>query len=297
MSDQRPLDMALTVTLTGDAGRAVPEVEAEMRVQSDPTAAAFFDVDNTIVRGASIFQLVRGLTAEGLVTIPELVGAFTKQAKFVMGNSENIDDIQNATEAALSFVKGRRVADIMTVGERVFDDYIVTKLWPGTLALAQSHLDAGQRVWVVSATPVELAEIIAQRLGLTGGLGTIAESVDGVYTGRLVGQRLHGSQKAAAVQKLADEQGLDLARCSAYSDSANDIPMLSMVGHPVAVNPDGELRAYAKEHGWVIRDYRRRRMAKQGAVAAAVATAAAGAATGLALARRSKLRETPRTRS
>ena len=112
------------------------------------------------------------------------------------------------------------------------------KIWPGTRALAQTHLDAGQRVWLVTATPVELADVIARRLGLTGALGTVAEHVDGVYTGQLVGEPLHGQAKAEAVRALAEREGLDLRAASAYSDSANDIPMLSLVGHPCAINPD-----------------------------------------------------------
>ena len=111
------------------------------------------------------------------------------------------------------------------------------KVWPGTRALAQMHLDAGQRVWLVTATPVEVAGVIARRLGLTGALGTVAETKDGVYTGRLVGEILHGEAKAEAVRALAEREGLDLSRCSAYSDSANDIPLLSMVGQPVRHQP------------------------------------------------------------
>ena len=115
---------------------------------------------------------------------------------------------------------------------------MATKIWPGTKALAQMHLDAGQRVWLVTATPVEVAEVIARRLGLTGALGTVAEHVDGVYTGRLVGSLLHGPAKVEAVRALAEREGLDLERCSAYCDSANDLPMLSLVGNPCAINPD-----------------------------------------------------------
>ena len=92
-------------------------------------------------------------------------------------------------------------------------------------------------MWLVTAAPVEIAEIIARRLGLTGALGTVAEHVDGVYTGRLVGDMLHGPAKAEAVAALAEREGLDLARCSAYSDSANDLPMLSMVGDAVRDQP------------------------------------------------------------
>src|SRR5690606_22143000 len=111
------------------------------------------------------------------------------------------------------------------------------KIYPGTLEMARRHLDAGQRVWLITATPQELAQIIAQRLGLTGAMGTVAEVENGTYTGRLVGDLLHGKAKAAAVRGLAAREGLDLRRCTAYSDSVNDLPMLSVVGTAVAVNP------------------------------------------------------------
>lgn len=108
------------------------------------------------------------------------------------------------------------------------------------------------------------------RLGLTGALGTVAESVDGVYTGRLVGEPLHGPAKAEAVRALAAAEGLDLARCAAYSDSHNDIPMLSLVGHPYAINPDTKLRKHARALDWRLRDYRTgRKAAKVGIPAAA----------------------------
>jgi HAD superfamily hydrolase (TIGR01490 family) len=162
------------------------------------------------------------------------------------------------------------------------------RIWTGTKALAQLHLDAGQRVWLVTATPVELASIIARRLGLTGALGTVAEVVDGAYTGRLVGEPLHGPAKAAAVLALADREGLDLDRCSAYSDSINDLPMLSAVGRAVAVNPDSALRMEARTRGWEIRDFRTgRKAAKVGVPAALGAGAVAtGAAAGVKLLRR-----------
>jgi HAD superfamily hydrolase (TIGR01490 family) len=146
---------------------------------------------------------------------------------------------------------------------------MAARIWPGTRAIAQQHLDRGERVWLVTAAPIEIATVIARRLGLTGALGTVAEHVDGVYTGELVGEMLHGEGKAVAVRAIAEREGLDLARCSAYSDSSNDLPMLSLVGHPCAVNPDAKLRAHAKANGWRIRDYRTgRKVAVAGARAA-----------------------------
>jgi haloacid dehalogenase-like hydrolase len=156
--------------------------------------------------------------------------------------------------------------------------------------LAQLHLDAGQRVWLVTAAPAELASLIARRLGLTGALGTVAESRDGIYTGRLVGEPLHGPAKAEAIHALAEREGLDLSRCSAYSDSANDVPMLSIVGNPVAVNPDGQLKRVARENGWAIKDFRTgRKAARVGVPAAAgMGAVAGGVAVGLAVRRRNQ---------
>ena len=123
----------------------------------------------------------------------------------------------------------------------------------------------------------QIATIIAHRLGLTGALGTVSEHVDGVYTGRLVGEMLHGPAKAVAVAALAEREDLDLGRCSAYSDSYNDLPMLSAVGDPVAINPDHRLREHARANGWRIRDYRTgRKAARAGVFTAAVAGAVAG---------------------
>ena len=143
---------------------------------------------------------------------------------------------------ALAFIEGRSTAELMALGEEIYDEIIADKIWPGTRALAQMHLDAGQQVWLVTATPDELAAMIAKRLGLTGALGTVAESIDGMFTGRLVGDILHGLGKAHAVRSLAIREGLNLKRCTAYSDSLNDVPMLSLVGTAVAINPDSALR-------------------------------------------------------
>ena len=118
------------------------------------------------------------------------------------------------------------------------------------------HLAAGQQVWLVSATPVQIGQALAETLGFTGALGTVAEEEDGKFTGRLVGDILHGPGKKHAVAALAALQQLDLKQCTAYSDSINDLPMLEMVGSPVAVNPDRALRRHAKAQGWAVRDYR-----------------------------------------
>ncbi|MGH3398930.1 MAG: HAD family hydrolase [Streptosporangiaceae bacterium] len=254
----------------------------------DVAAGAFFDVDNTLMRGASIYHFARGLAARKMFGPRDMAAMVWGQLAFRLRGAENSDHIDAARQAALAFVTGHRVEDIVRLGEEIYDDTMADRIWAGARQLVQQHLDAGQRVWLVTATPVELANILARRLGLTGALGTVAESVDGVYTGRLVGGLLHGEAKAAAIQALAEREGLDLARSSAYSDSANDLPMLSLVGHPSAVNPDPELRAAARERGWPMHDFRSGRRATLVAlpVAAGMGALAGGLAAGLALRKR-----------
>jgi HAD superfamily hydrolase (TIGR01490 family) len=275
--------------VAGEAAAAAAEVVAALQVPLDPRAAAFFDVDNTVMQGASIFHLARGLYARDFFTARDIGRFAWQQAKFRIVGREDMGNVHEARETALSFAAGHTVAELTTIGEQVFDEVMATKVWPGTRALARMHLDAGQRVWLVTATPVEVASVIATRLGLTGALGTVAETEDGVYTGRLVGEILHGEAKAEAVTALARREGLDLGACSAYSDSANDIPMLSLVGHPCAINPDARLRAHAREHGWRVRDYRTGRKAvKIGVPTAAAAGALAGALAAASARRRSR---------
>jgi HAD superfamily hydrolase (TIGR01490 family) len=254
----------------------------------DPSAAAFFDVDNTIMRGASIYYFARGLAARRLFGPRDLARLSWSQLAFRLGGTENADHIEAAREAALEFVAGHRVDDIVRLGEEIFDDTIVDRIWEGARELTRRHLEAGQRVWLVTATPVELASILARHLGLTGALGTVAESVDGVYTGRLVGGLLHGEAKAAAVQALARREGLDLSRSSAYSDSANDMPMLRLVGHPNVVNPDSQLLAEARLRNWPVYDFRTGRRATLMVlpVAAGAGAVVGGMAAGIALRRR-----------
>ena len=270
--------------LAGQASAAAAEAETGVDGTPGARGAAFFDLDNTVLRGAAIFYLARGLYARKLFKLRDIAGFGYQQVRFRLG-AEHPEHVDSARSAALSFIAHRSVGELEEMAEEIFDDVVREKVWPGTRAVAQSHLDQGQLVWLVTAAPVEVATIIAKRLGLTGALGTVAEHVDGVYTGRLVGDLLHGQAKAEAVRALATREGLELEHCSAYSDSANDIPMLSLVGYPCAINPDSALRAHAKEHGWRILDYRARRRNTAIGVAAG-AGAIGGALGGIALARR-----------
>ena len=274
--------------MAGEAAAAAAEVEVALDHPTDPTSAAFFDVDNTVMQGASIFHLARGLHRRKFFTTRDIVGAAWKQAYFRVVGVEDPEHVAEARNSALSFIAGHTVTELEELGEEIFDEAMAHRIWPGTRALAQLHLDEGQRVWLVTAAPIEIAQIIARRLGLTGAMGTVSEHVDGVYTGQLVGDMLHGPAKAVAVNALAAREGLDLSACSAYSDSYNDLPMLSLVGHPVAINPDAKLRAHARAQHWQVRDYRTGRKAvRAGLLVGAAAGAVSGTvAAGVALRRR-----------
>ena len=273
--------------LAGAASAAAAKVDQPAPVP-DRTAGAFFDVDNTLMRGASVYHFARGLAARKMFGPRDLADMAWKQVYFRLRGAENPEHIEAAREAALAFVAGHKVTDVVALSEEIYDEVMADRIWEGTRELAQRHLEAGQRVWLVTATPVELASIIARRLGLTGALGTVAETVDGVYPGRLVGGLLHGPAKAVAIQALAEREGLDLARCAAYSDSANDLPMLRLVGFPAAVNPDAELRSIARASDWPVYDFRSGRKATLIALptAAGAGALAGGIAAGIALRRR-----------
>src|SRR3954464_7141060 len=218
-----------TAIAAGIASAAVHEGEARLQVPADPHAAPFFDVDNTMMQGASIYHFARGLAARDFFTWRDLLAFGWKQLSFRLRGIEDLDHMEEAKQAALGFVAGHSVEEVLGLSEEIYDELIADRIWSGTRALAQLHLDAGQRVWLVTAAPAELASLVARRLGLTGALGTVSEIENGVYTGRLVGEPLHGPAKAAAIRALAEREQLDLTRCAAYSDSINDLPMLQLV--------------------------------------------------------------------
>ena len=212
-------------------------------------AAAFFDLDNTVMQGAALFHFGRGLYKRKFFETRDLAKFAWQQAWFRLAGVEDPEHMQEARDSALSIVQGHRVAELQSIGEEIYDEYMAERIWPGTRALAQAHLDAGQKVWLVTAAPVEIAQVIARRLGLTGALGTVAESVDGVYTGKLVGEPLHGPAKAEAVRALAAAEGLDLSRCAAYSDSPQRHPD-ALAGRPPLRHQPGQQAPQARAASW-----------------------------------------------
>ena len=154
---------------------------------------------------------------------------------------------------------------------------ILPRVYPQMLAEAYGHQDAGRPVYIVTAASQELAEMLAHVLGFDGGIGFRSEVRDGCYTGRSAGPFTYRSGKAEAIRQIAERDGIDLAESYAYSDSESDLPMLQAVGHPVAVNPDDELRDVARREGWrVIHFDRLRRRLRIAAAAGAFAAAGGG---------------------
>ena len=270
-------DFALGVDSVGGAFETAGRQKItppDPEVPQDTEAAAFFDVDNTLIQGSSLILLAQGLFKKRFITLSELAPALRKQIRYRVSGSENADDIAEGREQALAIVKGKSVEELKQACREIVDNRMLQKSYADTIELASMHLAAGQQVWLVSATPVQIGQALAETLGFTGALGTVAEEEDGKFTGRLVGDILHGPGKKHAVAALAALQQLDLSKCTAYSDSVNDLPMLNMVGSPVAVNPDRALRKHAKAQGWAVRDYRSvRRVVRAGVVPAVLAVA------------------------
>ncbi|MDR0482389.1 MAG: HAD-IB family hydrolase [Cellulomonadaceae bacterium] len=251
---------------------------------AQPTgAAAFFDVDNTVIRGAAAYHLARELYRRHFFSTMDIARFGVLQARYLLFG-ESKKDIENVKDRALGLIAGRTVAEVTAVGEDVYDQVIQLRIYPGSKKLIETHLAHGDQVWFVTAAPVEIGGLIAKRLGATGCLGTEAEHIKGVYTGKMKSGMMHGTAKAEAISELAEREGIDLAESSAYGDSVNDLPMMQAVGNPCPINPDRKLRIFARDAGWPIREFRGRgyRMRNRSLQTAS----AAGAAWGIGVAYR-----------
>jgi HAD superfamily hydrolase (TIGR01490 family) len=224
-----------------------------------PNRVAFFDVDNTLIRGSTLFFLGKGMYKRGYFTKTDLSRFAFANLRFRLTGKEKQEEIQRFQDAAKDFIGGHDVADIHSIAQQIYDEYVSPACWQGTINIAQRHLNAGEEVWLVTAAPEDMAILIAKNLGFTGALGSKAEVKDGKYTGQMLGNLLHGKEKAIAISALAKEKGFELSDCYAYSDSHNDFPLLESVGHPSAINPDAILSLRALAQGWPIHDFRRAR--------------------------------------
>ncbi len=224
---------------------------------------AFFDVDNTLMQGSSLFFLSRGMYQRGFFNRRDIFAFLLANLRYQLTGKENKEEILRVQQAACDFIRGHKVVELETLAADVYDRYVSPALWQGTIEIAHDHLNAGEEVWLITASPSEMADLIAKRLGFTGALGTVAQVEDGIYTGQLVGNLLHGQEKAVAVNALAKSQGIDLKNSYAYSDSHHDIPLLEAVGKPRVINPDTPLQVRALRDHWPIHDFRRARLLKK----------------------------------
>jgi HAD superfamily hydrolase (TIGR01490 family) len=239
--------------------------------------AAFFDVDNTLIRGSTIYFLGRGMYHRGYFSKKDVSRFVLANLRFRLTGKENKEEIQRFQDSATDFIRGHDVRDFQTIAEEIYDEYVSPAMWQGTIDIAQKLYQEGVEVYLVTAAPEEMATVIAKRLGLTGALGSRVEIKDGLYTGKLNGPLLHGKEKVIAVTKLAAERDFDLGNCLAFSDSHNDLPLLQSVGFPSAINPDALLGLRAMSEGWPIHDFRRARFIGRALSPIVVRLAALGA--------------------
>jgi len=248
------------------------------------------------MQGSSAFQFARAVREAGLRSRRQLLADAAMNLSFrVRGaTDERSEALRNLIAHQM---QGIRVRDMERLGVRVLAR-ILPKLYPEMLTIAYDHQDAGRPVFIVTAAAQGLADVLANVLLFDGAVGSgLSEIEDGVYTGRPTGAFLYREAKADAIRALADEHGFDLEGSYAYSDSGSDIPMLSVVGHPVVVNPDSELTRLARERGWEIRrlDPIRRLLAMGGGLL--FAAAAGGAAAAIVTSRRAKERRSQSRRA
>ncbi len=224
---------------------------------------AFFDVDNTLLKGSSLFFLGRGMYQRGFFTKKDISTFVLANLRYRLTGKENKDEITRFQNAAMDFIEGHNVVEIEKIGQEIYEEYVSPAIWQGTVEIAQEHLSKGEEVWLVTATPLDMANLMAKRLGFTGALGTKAETENGIYTGKMIGNLLHGKEKAKAISELANKNSFNLKNCYGYSDSHHDIPLLEAVGYPRAINPDTLLEIRAYRDNWPVYDFRRARRIKK----------------------------------
>ncbi|HET9250322.1 MAG TPA: HAD family hydrolase [Actinomycetota bacterium] len=217
--------------------------------------AAFFDLDKTIISRSSSLALSRPMYRAGMVTRGQLVrGAYAQLVYALVGADEK--KMERLKEGMLQLTRGWDRHEVERLVEDVLIEVIDPFVYQEALDLIEQHRSEGRDIYIVSSSPEEVVRPLARHVGVAGVLATRAKIEDGRYTGELEFY-CYGDGKAEAIRSLAEDREIDLSSSYAYSDSATDLPMLRSVGHPVAVNPDKELRREAEAEGWDVRVFRR----------------------------------------
>jgi HAD superfamily hydrolase (TIGR01490 family) len=211
-------------------------------------AAAFFDLDKTLMAGSSGMQFARVAARGGVVGRWQLASWGIEHLRYrVRGTTDERTD--EVLRVARDLITGVPAKTIERMGPEVMAA-ILPRVYPQMLEEVHAHQDAGRATFIVSAAGNDVVETLAAVLGMEGGIGTRYEVADGRFTGRLDGPFVYGPGKVTAMEEFAKRHDIDLAASYAYSDSLSDLPMLRAVGNPVAVNPDPPLAAIAREEGW-----------------------------------------------
>ena len=216
-----------------------------------PPVMVFVDVDNTLVKGATIYMFGIEAWKSGFIKWHHVIPALFQQRYFIR-KGETTHRLKSTRERAQSLVAGHQVKDFEKVAEVAWRRSIAPKVFPEMIERLNWHKSQGHQTWLLTASPQGLASVMARDLGLTGAMGTTLEVSDGAFTGEIDGELLHGPLKTEAALAKASEHGVDLRTCYGYSDSAADIPLLESVGHPVAVNPDHTLLSHATTKSWPV---------------------------------------------
>ena len=248
-------------------------------------AAAFFDLDKTLMAGSSGVFFARAAYEAGMISRSRLLKDVYENVRFrLLGSTDDrADDVRKRVGEMIADVP---VRDLERLSPKVLAG-VLPRLYPEMLERAYAHQDAGQPVYILTAASQEMADLLARVLSFDGGLGSRSEIVDGRYTGRAAGPFNYREGKVLTMGELAERDGLDLAASFAYSDSESDLPMLRAVGNAVVVNPDSELRRIAVQEGWEVveLDRLRKRLKGVALLGAGTLMAAAGRA---AIGRRTK---------
>ena len=213
------------------------------------SAAAFFDLDRTLIRSSSALALAPAFRRRGIISRRQLVQAAAWQLLFAARGASH-QAVRRAAEDGLVVLRGHTPEELSDLVAEAMETVLRPLVYAESVELVERHRSRGEPVYIVSATLQEIVEAIARDLDFDGAFGTRCEVVDGRYTGRAL-RALHAEAKAAAIREL----DLDLDACTAYSDSHTDLPFLEAVGHPVAVNPDRALRRTAAARGWPVLEF------------------------------------------
>ncbi|MBI2706036.1 MAG: HAD-IB family hydrolase [Actinobacteria bacterium] len=230
--------------------------EASRGARSAPTrAAAFFDLDKTVIKKPAMVAFARPLYDAGFITRRLVVRAAYNNLRFRGVRGPDAERMAKFRETGLRIVKGWKASDVRALVEATLPERLERTVYPAALNEMRGHQRAGRPVFLVSAEPEEIVVPLADHLGVDHVISSQATiDGDGRYTGE-TGSWIYGPEKASAMRAAAQRFGIDLEASYAYSDSATDIPMLECVGHPVAVNPDRALQKIAQTRDWEIRRY------------------------------------------